>query len=125
MFFFFINLLSLFTGTSYTRLPSNLIRNPEYSGYGQYFIEKKEEEKSDIWSDVKNPYKNNSRTQRPVEWKDAEIRTKFPIGFGEFFEDENEELDDINLRSGDDAANKDNGGNGSYTVIFNENRYNN
>ena len=115
--------MCLFAGFSYTRLPSNLIRNPEYSGYGQYFIEKKEEEKDDIWNDVKNPYKNNRGIQRPVEWKDAEIRTKFPIGFGEFFEDEIEDLNDINLRSKDDAANKNNGGNGSCTVICNENIY--
>lgn len=72
------------------------IKNPEYSGYGQYFIKS-------TWEPVKNPI--HFKTARSMieeknrgnRWCNAEMKTRFPISFCYGEESDNEDEIEITL----------------------------
>ena len=81
------------------RDPNRYTVNPEYKGYGNYFILNK-----DPWTDVQNGVKNKRNGVKQNAWKDAQTKTSFPIMFGddaEDDEDDSSEDDDAKSKSDD------------------------
>ena len=56
------------------RDPNRYTVNPEYTGYGNYFILNK-----DPWTGVQNGVKNKRNGVKQNAWKDAQTKTSFPI----------------------------------------------
>ena len=100
------------------------IKNPEYTGYGQYFIKS-------TWEPVKNPIRYETarsiiqEKSRGNKWCNAELKTRFPISFCYGDESDNEDeleitVDEMNcsgkgdildqcLDEGVDSSRNDNG----------------